>query len=64
MILSAASMDPAVKAQWKKVAADRHISLLFDLSEHNLPADDQEALPAVLALLAPVRLRPKQDQID
>ena len=64
VILSAASMDPAVKAQWKKVAADRHISLLFDLSEHSLPADDQEALPAVLALLAPVRLRPKQDQID
>jgi sulfate adenylyltransferase subunit 1 len=64
VILSAASIDPAIKAQWKKVAADRQISLVFDLSEHNLPADDQEVLPAVLALLAPVRLRPKQDPID
>jgi sulfate adenylyltransferase subunit 1 len=64
VILSAASIDPAIKAQWKKVAADREISLVFDLSEHNLPGDGQEALPAVLALLAPVRLRLKQDPID
>ena len=64
LILSAGLMDPAIKAQWKKVAADRHINLVFDLADHNLPADDQEALPAVLALLAPVRLPPKQDEID
>jgi hypothetical protein len=64
VILSAQSMDLAAKAQWKKEAADRGMTLLFDLTEYNLPADDQEALPAVLALLAPVRLQPKQDPID
>lgn len=64
LILSAASVDPAAKGRWKTAAADQPISLVFDLAEHNLPANDQEALPAVLALLAPVRLPPKQDQID
>jgi sulfate adenylyltransferase subunit 1 len=64
VILSAAAIDPATKAQWKRAAADQRIHLVFDLAERNLPADDQEALPAILSLLAPVRLPPKQDQID
>lgn len=64
VILSAPSMDAATKARWKKLAADRHINLVFDVAEHGLPADDQEALPAVISLLAPVRLQAKEDQID
>ena len=64
VILSAASIDPGRKAEWKKIAADRRLDLVFDLAEHELAADDQEALPAVLSLLAPLRLPPKQDQID
>jgi hypothetical protein len=64
VILSAPSMDSGRKAEWKKIAADRGLDLVFDLAEHKLPADDQDALPAVLALLVPLRLPPKQDQID
>jgi sulfate adenylyltransferase large subunit len=64
VILSAASMDSGRKALWKTLAANRRFGLVFDLAERNLPADHQEALAAVLSLLAPVRLQPKQDQID
>jgi sulfate adenylyltransferase subunit 1 len=64
VILSAASMDSGRKMRWKKLAVDRRFGLVFDLAEHNLPAEPHEALAAVLSLLAPVRLQPKQDQID
>jgi dihydroorotase-like cyclic amidohydrolase len=57
-------MDSGRKVQWRRIAADGGFGLVFDLAAHNLPADDQEALAAVLTLLAPVRLQPKRDQID
>ena len=64
VILSASSMDSGRKVQWRRIAADQRFGLVLDLAAHNLPADDQEALAAVLTLLAPVRLQPKRDQID
>jgi bifunctional enzyme CysN/CysC/sulfate adenylyltransferase subunit 1 len=64
VILSASSNHYEDKSRWKKVAADRSFRFVFDLAERNLPADDQESLAAVLSLLAPLRLQPKQDPID
>ena len=64
VILSAASTDTVRKAEWKKIVGEKRLGGVFDLEDHELPADDQEALPALLSLLPPLRLPPNQDEID
>ncbi len=64
VILSGESQTPDEKRRLKKLAADRGLRFVFDLNQQRLPADDREAVPAVLALLAPVRLDSNPDDVE
>ena len=64
VILSGESKTRDEKQRLKKLAADRGLRFVFDLDQQRLPADDREAVPAVLALLAPVRLESNPDDAE
>jgi hypothetical protein len=64
VIFSGESKTRDQKQNLKKLAADRGLRFVFDLDQQRLPADDREAVPAVLALLAPVRLESNPDDAE
>jgi len=64
VILSGESKTHDQKQRLKKLAADRSLRFVFDLDQQRLPADDREAIPAVLALLAPARLESNPDDAE
>ena len=52
VILSVDSAEAGDRRRWQALAADH----FFDLSEQGLPADDGQAVPAVIALVGALRM--------
>ena len=52
VILSVRSAEAEDRRRWQELTPDN----FFDLAEHGLPADDGQAVPAVLALASSLRM--------